>query len=141
VSRRPAAADETEDAMTVLRRQNGMTVIGWVLSLVVLAFGVLFVLRLVPIYVESFKVDNALNSLIRDPATADSSRNDIIKKFVARMNIEDIDRFDTEQKVKDYLTVEKGNGRVVIRMQYQSVAPLVSNLSIVADWDKEVSRP
>ncbi|MCU0936589.1 MAG: DUF4845 domain-containing protein [Gammaproteobacteria bacterium] len=127
--------------MTVLRRQNGMTVIGWVLSLVVLAFGVLFVLRLVPIYVESFKVDNALNSLIRDPATADSSRNDIIKKFVARMNIEDIDRFDTEQKVKDYLTVEKGNGRVVIRMQYQSVAPLVSNLSIVADWDKEVSRP
>jgi hypothetical protein len=141
VSRRPAAADETEDAMTVLRRQNGMTVIGWVLSLVVLAFGVLFVLRLVPIYVESFKVDNALNSLVRDPATADSSRNDIIKKFVARMNIEDIDRFDTEQKVKDYLTVEKGNGRVVIRMQYQSVAPLVSNLSIVADWDKEVSRP
>jgi hypothetical protein len=141
VSRRPAAADETEDAMTVLRRQNGMTVIGWVLSLVVLAFGVLFVLRLVPVYVESFKVDNALNSLIRDPATADSSRNDIIKKFVARMNIEDIDRFDTEQKVKDYLTVEKGNGRVVIRMQYQTVAPLVSNLSIVADWDKEVSRP
>ncbi|MCU0934944.1 MAG: DUF4845 domain-containing protein [Gammaproteobacteria bacterium] len=127
--------------MTALRRQNGMTVIGWVLSLVVLAFGVLFVLRLVPVYVESFKVDNALNSLIRDPATADSSRNDIIKKFVARMNIEDIDRFDTEQKVKDYLTVEKGNGRVVIRMQYQTVAPLVSNLSIVADWDKEVSRP
>lgn len=127
--------------MTALRRQNGMTVIGWVLSLVVLAFGVLFVLRLVPIYVESFKVDNALTSLIRDPATADSSRGEIVKKFVARMNIEDIDRFDTEQKVKDYLTVEKGNGRVVIRMQYQAVAPLVGNLSIVADWDKEVSRP
>lgn len=127
--------------MNTLRKQTGMTVIGWVLTLVVLGFAVLFVLRLVPLYMESFKVDQALSSIIRDPSTADSSRPEIVKKFVARMSIDDVDRFDSEEKVKDSLTVEKGNGRTVIRMQYQTVAPLMGNLSILADWDKEVSRP
>lgn len=127
--------------MNTLRKQKGMTVIGWVLTLVVLGFAVLIVLRLVPLYMESFKVDQALSSIIRDPSTADSSRVEIVKKFVARMSIDDVDRFDSEEKVKDSLTVEKGNGRTIIRMQYQTVAPLMGNLSILADWDKEVSRP
>ena len=127
--------------MNTLRKQMGMTVIGWVLTLVVLAFGVLFVLRLVPLYTESFKIDQALSSIIRDPSTAESSRAEIVKRFVARMSIDDVDRFDSEEKVKDSLTVEKGNGRTVIRMQYQTLAPLVGTLSILADWDKEVSRP
>jgi hypothetical protein len=118
-----------------------MTFIGGVLTLVVIALGVLFVLRLVPIYMESFKIDSVLQSLIRDPGVTDSSRTDITKKFVARMSIEGVDRFDTEQELKDHFTVEKSDNRVVIRVQYQAVAPLVSNLSIVADWDKEVSRP
>ena len=82
--------------MNTLRKQMGMTVIGWVLTLVVLAFGVLFVLRLVPLYTESFKIDQALSSIIRDPSTADSSRSSVcttrsgeamrptIKGFLAR---------------------------------------------------------
>ena len=92
--------------MNTLRKQMGMTVIGWVLTLVVLAFGVLFVLRLVPLYTESFKIDQALSSIIRDPSTAESSRAEIVKRFVARMSIDDVDRFDSEEKVKDSLTVE-----------------------------------
>jgi len=127
--------------MTVQRRQLGMTVIGWLLTLVVVGFGVLFVLRLVPIYVESFKIDSALSSLIQDGSIMDSTRADITKKFVARMNIEDVERFDTDAKVKDHFTVEKSDGRLVIRIEYEAVAPLVGNLSIVADWKKEVSRP
>lgn len=121
--------------------QHGMTLIGWLLTLAILGFAGLFGLRLVPIYMESFKVDAALQSLIHEGGVLDSSRNELARKFAARMSIEDVDRFDTEAKLQGHFFVEKQEGRVVIRVQYEAVAPLLSNLSIVADWDKEVSYP
>jgi hypothetical protein len=118
-----------------------MTLIGWLLTLIIIGSVVLVVLRLVPIYVESFKVDAALESLVRQDSIMDTSRADIVRQLAARMEVDDVDRFDTQEKLKSYLTVEKGEGQVVIRLEYQSVAPLVGNLSLVADWRKEVRRP
>lgn len=127
--------------MKRLREQYGMTLIGWIVSLALVAFGVLFVLRLVPIYVEAFKVQNALESMARDSSIIEDSRETILRKFANRMSIEDVDRFDTEAKAKEYLTIEKREGGISLRVEYQAVAPLVSNLSLVADWKKEVSLP
>jgi hypothetical protein len=123
------------------REQYGMTVIGWIVTLALVAFGVLFVLRLVPIYVEAFKVQNALESMAMDSSITEDSRETILRKFANRMSIEDVDRFDTEAKAKEYLTIEKRDGGIKIRVDYRAVAPLVSNLSLVADWQKEVSLP
>jgi hypothetical protein len=102
---------------------------------------VLFVLRLVPIYIESFKIDSALESIVEENGILEMSRADITRKFIARMSIEDIDRFDTDEDVKGRLTVEKSDGRVLVRLVYDAETPLVGNLSLRAHWNKEVHRP
>jgi len=127
--------------MTSGRREFGMTLIGWLLTLVVLGFLGLFGLRLVPIYMESFKIDAALESLVNEGNAPESSRAELLRKFAARMNIEGVERFDTEAKLRDHFFVEKQGGGVVIRVVYQAESPLFSNLSILADWEKEVSAP
>jgi hypothetical protein len=127
--------------MSLVRSQRGMTIIGWIFTLIFIGLGVLFVLRLVPLYIESFKIDSALESIMREDGVLEMSRAEVTRKFVARMSIEDVDRFDTEEKVKKHLTVEKGDGRLVVRLVYDAETPLVGNLSLRAHWEKEVRRP
>jgi hypothetical protein len=118
-----------------------MTLIGWILTLVVGGVAVLVVLRLFPIYVEAMKVGAALDGIVAEPGIADMGRPEIERKFLARMNIEDVDRLDSEEDLRGHFFVEKRDGRVVIRVQYQALAPLFGNLSLVADWRREASYP
>ncbi len=125
--------------MNLTNGQRGMTLVGWVFALTLAGAASLLVMRLVPIYLESFKVDKALQSLVEEQDIARQSASEIYRGFVRRMDIEDVDRFN-QRDVRKYVTVEKNGPRVTITVEYQAKAKLFRELSLVADFVKTASN-
>jgi hypothetical protein len=126
--------------MNLGRNQQGMTFLGWVIVLVLVGGIALIVMKLVPLYMESFKVDSALKSIVEQPNLKDESTADIYKQFVRRMNVEDVNRFN-DRNVRKFVTVDKKGPHVTITVEYQAKAELYDNLSLVADFKKQASNP
>ncbi len=120
------------------RRQRGMGFWGLVVVLFAIAVVVLVGLKLFPIYMESFKVDQALEKIIRDDDIRNTPRTEIHAAFLRYMSIEDVDRF-SRQSLRKQLDVEKKKDDVTLTLTYTARAHLFKNLSVVADWEKVVS--
>ena len=122
------------------KRQRGMSFVGVMALIVLIGFGALVGLKLFPIYMESFKIDTALQSVIEDPAVGNQSKHDIKMAVLRRFDIDDVRRI-TERNWKDHLQITKDRaGKVVIRVDYEADTSLFANLSLVAHFQKEVSN-
>ena len=120
-------------------RQQGMTLFGWLTVLVLVGAGALLVLKVVPVYLESFKVARAIESVTQDPSLSQMTKRDIYKKFVARMNVEDVDRFH-QRNVHKFLNIQRTGNKVTLSIEYQTVTPLIGNVSLLIDFRHEDSN-
>ena len=125
--------------MIAKRFQRGMSI--WVLIYILGSLGVfgLVGLKLFPAYLESFKVEKALEGLIQDPNVKDMSKNEIKASLVKRLDIDEVRRI-TERNFNDYVTIDTKGNRVVITVDYSADVSLAGNVSIVAHFHKQVSR-
>lgn len=125
--------------MNLKQRQRGMTF--WMLLFVLVVLGIAFLvaLKLFPVYLESFKIDQVIESVTQDPGIGDRSRKEIVDTLVKRFDIDDVRRI-TESNFKNYVDVEKTGRRVKITVEYRAEVHLVGNLSLVADFTKRASN-
>lgn len=125
--------------MNLKQRQRGMTF--WMLLFVLVVLGIAFLvaLKLFPVYLESFKIDQVIESVTQDPGIGDRSRKEIVDTLVKRFDIDDVRRI-TESNLKNYVDVEKTGRRVKITVEYRAEVHLVGNLSLVADFTKRASN-
>ena len=120
-------------------RQRGVGFLGLLFIFVIGGFAVLVGLKLVPVYLESFKIDTALNGVIESPNVSEQSKREIIMSVLRRLDIDEVRRIH-EQNYTDYLSVEKNDGRVTITIVYDDERELFGNISLVAKFHKEVSN-
>ncbi|MFZ0254640.1 MAG: DUF4845 domain-containing protein [Gammaproteobacteria bacterium] len=121
------------------QRQQGITAIGLILWLIVLGGGALLTLRLFPIYMESFKIDTAMQSVVEDPALEEKSNREIVEALLRRFDIDDVQRIDS-RNYKNHVKIEKKRGKVAIMVTYRAEAPLFGNLRLVADFRKQTQN-
>jgi hypothetical protein len=119
------------------RAQRGVTFLGWLMLLVPVGIVVYAGIRLTPIYLNYMRVARSLERLSEQnpdaqSITADTLRQSLNKSF----DIETIE-FPT---TKDIDIHRDGNGWVAIA-DYQDVAPLFGDLSIMVQFHKEVDLP
>ena len=112
--------------------QHGWTMWTLLLSLALVAFFALLLMRLVPHYMDNYKLEDALERVAEDPRVASMSRNQIIGKLT---NILYIDYGHDIVDLKEALSVEKDQGRVTLSIEYEVVVHLVSNVSALLDFD------
>ena len=124
--------------MIYRKSQRGVTFISLIIILILIGFFTLTGLKVFPVYMESFKVDGVLNSLIRDPDVTSWSKSEIRKRFISRVDVEDLDRFNA-RNLPEYMTITKTKQEVTIEMEYEAEAPLFGNLTLVADFHKVVA--
>lgn len=121
------------------RQQRGMTF--WMLLFVLTVLGFVFfvTLKLFPMYLESFKIDRAIESVTKDPGVGDRSKADIKDTLVKRFDIDDVTRI-TERDFNQYVDIDKKGRRVRITVEYSAEAHLVGNIYLVADFKKRASN-
>jgi len=113
--------------------QKGMTAIGWMLVLGLIAFFTLITLRMVPLYLEFGKVASTLESLKEQPGIAQQTRSEIIKIVSRRFNVNDVRNVDPK-----LIKVSKDRGVLKVGINYERREHLAGNIDIVATFDKQI---
>ncbi len=122
--------------MNTRHHQRGMTAIGWLLVLGLIAFFTLITLKLVPVYLEYGKVVSVLESLTSEPGIGAKPRSEIIKLITKRFDVNDV-RGVSPKVVK----VTRDKGVTKISIEYERREHLMSNIDIVASFSKQVEVP
>jgi len=118
----------------MIRRQRGVTAIGWVFLLVPLAIVGYAGIRVGPEYLNYYKVVQAL----KETATKLKS-DDALSQQAIRASIER--RFDTgyiDRPTVDEIEIEKTDAGWSTTADYETVVPLFGNLSLLMEFKKTV---
>jgi hypothetical protein len=105
----------------------------------VAAFAIVLGLKLVPVYLDSFKIDKALRGTINDSSVTGQSKEVIVQSLLKRLDIDDAKAVNYTNW-KESMTVIKRQNSVTIEVYYQVETPLVGNLSLMATFDKRVDK-
>ena len=124
--------------MRHINKQNGLTLLGFMMVVALVCFFALVALKLFPLYNEKFAVDQSLKSVANQPEAEKMSERDIHRAFIRNANINGLDRFQ-ERNIDDYLSANKiGQRPREMYMYYEARTPLFGNLDIVLVYDKTV---
>lgn len=111
------------------KRQQGLTLISLVFILGMLAVVVLLTLKIVPIYLDHGKVKSALAAIKEMPDLQSKSEFEIRDSLSKRFNINYV--YDVKQE--DVKVLRHGN-YVKVDIEYETVVPVVGNLSALAEF-------
>jgi hypothetical protein len=118
----------------MIRRQRGVTFIGWLFLLIPVAILGYVGIRLVPIYLNYMRVAHSIEQTVTEMKTDDvaSLTPVLIRSTLGKhFDIESIEFPD----VKDVSITRDGSGWT-IEAKYQDVAPVFSNITLNVDFDK-----
>ena len=124
----------------LITKQDGMSGIGIILVLVVLAGVVLIVLRIFPLYNEKFQVVAAMNSVVSQAGSNKPTTKSASKSFMKAISISSVSRF-TDYNIKEHLKVikpkKKGNPRL-LHLQYESRNVFFADIYFTLVFDKKI---
>lgn len=115
------------------RKQNGITLIGFVMVLSAVMFVTFIGMRIGPIYLEYFSVVSAMNGVASERGSANLSPFDIRVRVLNRLYVSYTAENVKEQNIK----IIRANG-VHLRIKYEVRKPVMGNLDVVAKFDRTV---
>ncbi|NIM26730.1 MAG: DUF4845 domain-containing protein [Gammaproteobacteria bacterium] len=124
--------------MSFRKRQRGLSFLGLVALVAILGFASVIGLKLIPIYMDSWKIDKIMNTVISDPDVDQQSRNDVVQSMLKRLDIDAVDAVNYSN-YKESMRVTKEKNKTQIHIFYRVETPLIGNLYLVAEFDKNVN--
>jgi hypothetical protein len=113
-------------------RQQGMTFIGLLFIIALVAIPVYAGIRLVPVYLNYMKVARSMESITSEfKGTPDEGG--IRRALEKHWQIDDVSSVD----VKD-VDIKKNNGVVTMHVAYEDKVPYIADISLVVSFEKTV---
>ncbi|HSD97798.1 MAG TPA: DUF4845 domain-containing protein [Sulfuricaulis sp.] len=117
------------------KRQAGMTMWGMLFVLGTLAFTLFLFFKLLPPYLNDFKIQGALDSLARQPDAGSMTVPEMTEAIRKRLEIDSADELFDLSKI---MTVESRGKMKKIRINYESVVPMAFNVSALINFDHAI---
>lgn len=115
-----------------IRKQEGLTLIGFIIVLAFALFISFVGMKIVPIYLDNYAVLSAMNEIANEKGAAKLSPRAIRLKFFTQMNINAIDHVK-ESNVK---LVRSSGMRLTVK--YETREPIIGNLDVVVRFNESV---
>lgn len=112
--------------------QRGITAISILLLILCGGLAVLILLRIAPVYIEWYSVNNAFNSLDEELELRAKSPQEIQTLIKKRFELNDVHSVNLREDVQ----IKKVGTVLQIELQYEVIAPLFSNISLFFDFRK-----
>jgi hypothetical protein len=113
-------------------RQRGATFLGMVVIIAIIGFALYAGIRLTPLYLEYMAVSRALEQTAKEESGATNPQT-LRNALDRRWTIETIDSIQPKD-----IEIKKAGSGFTMRAWYRAEAPFISNVSLVADFDKTV---
>ncbi len=118
--------------MNSIKRQQGITFIGFVMVLILIGFFAFIGMKLFPVYQEYFSVVQAMKSVSQQPGVSRQEPRQIQEMLIKRMYVSYV-----ESVKKTHIKVSRTRG-VTLNVTYEVRRPLIGNIDFVAHFDKTV---
>jgi len=117
------------NSIAARRRQNGMTYLGMLIMLIVIAFFAIVLIKVAPLYMEHFKVKSSLDSLAQEAKDDQSvlSPIEVEKHLLNRLSINDV-----QHVTKNDIKITREGRKMVVEVDYEARVTLFDNLDLVA---------
>lgn len=113
--------------------QYGISTVSMALLLLIGGFLVLVGLRLMPIYLEHWKVVSSLESLSNEPELAAKTGPEILDLLMKRLDVNDVDNVS-----KENVEIKRADTSVSVRVKYEVRKELIGNIDAVAKFDDSI---
>jgi len=118
--------------MRNIKRQQGVTAVGWLIILSLIAFFVFLGLKLFPIYLENFNVQGSMKSLSKETGLYKKSKAEIRLLLEKKLRVNNIKSI----KKKD-IKISKRGRIVTVTIDYAVTTPLMGALTLLAEFHEE----
>lgn len=116
------------------RTQRGLGFWGWILVIGLLGTLLTFAFRLLPHLLEYRTVSAVMDRMARDPALVGVSRSRLLEQFKVRLERNNVNGFDFEERVD----VDSSPKDLTLRVAYEIREPVYGSLSLLLDFDKSI---
>ncbi|HKB59663.1 MAG TPA: DUF4845 domain-containing protein [Gallionellaceae bacterium] len=113
------------------RQQGGLTFANFLLAAILLIFGAILGMKVIPAYVENREIQHILDTIAHDPDMQDALPVDIRNSWDKRAMINNIDVVNAQD-----LQIQKTpNGQPVISVKYNVKIALGGNVSLLLEFN------
>lgn len=118
-----------------MRRQRGVTMIGWIFLLIPMALTLYAAVRIGPVYLNYWRIVDSMQKTATELKSDETLSATTIKNSLAkRFDIGYVDKITTND-----IEVKKGASGWEMTVGYDGEAPLFGNLKLVVAFDKTVT--
>ncbi len=119
--------------MKFARSQKGMSILGWLMVLALVAFLASAAFKVLPHYFDYMSLEKIITAVETDSASQVSSVGEFYSHVEKGMSVNSI----RDLKLKDALKVKLENNEFRAHLKYEKREPLIQNIDLVVRFDKE----
>jgi hypothetical protein len=118
-----------------MRRQHGITLIGFAIVLVIVGFFAYAAMKLVPVYSEYFSVVKSMKSLQSDAGIQNMGIEEIRRKLEPIFDVQYVDENDVPLSSVTLITA---NGQRSLNVAYSVQKPFIYNIDLLVHFNYTV---
>ncbi|MDP3365750.1 MAG: DUF4845 domain-containing protein [Pseudomonas sp.] len=119
--------------MTFARSQQGLSILGWLMVLAVVAFFASTAFKVMPHYLDDMSLEKIITSVETDKASDVRTVGEFYNHVSKGMQVNNI----RDLNMRDALQVKVENNEFLVHLKYEKREPLIENLDLVVNFDKE----
>lgn len=119
--------------MSFARSQKGLSMLSWIVVLALVAFLASTAFKMLPHYLDYMSMDKIISGVESDQAADIRTVRDLYSHVRKGMDVNNIRDLNLEEAMK--VVIE--NNEFKVRLDYEKREPLIRNLDLVANFDKE----
>ena len=119
--------------MTFAHSQQGLSILGWLVVLAVVAFFASTAFKVLPHYLDYMSMEKIITSVETDKASGVRTVGDFYNHVSKGMQVNNI----RDLNMRDALQVKVENNEFLVHLKYEKREPLIENLDLVVNFDKE----
>jgi hypothetical protein len=119
--------------MKLARSQKGMSMLGWMVVLALVAFFASTALKMFPHYMDYMALEDLINKVQTEPGVEVRTVRDFYDHVEKGMTVNGI----RDLKLKDAIEIKLENNEFLVHLKYEKREHLIENLDLVANFDKE----
>lgn len=120
----------------VVRKQDGMSMMSWLVVLAVVVFFILVGIKMIPTYLENYSIEQVLKNMEADRQVRKMSPMEMKKSFIKRLKINSVYEFD-----RDAIKIKKEKFGTSFTVDYEVRKPVAGNVSIVMTFSESALIP
>lgn len=112
---------------------KGITLLGMLTAMLLVCFGVMLVVKMLPPYMHNYAVKNAMQDIANEANAAQMPKSKIKDKLERRLQVEGINA-----DILNNLVVDKKDGKLQMMLKYENRVAIIGNVDFVFKFDEQV---